>query len=280
MIAGVSIPYLGAVPVMVCGRSETASVEKTLDRLGESEFSRRVLVAGGNYFYVVGFLRDISELDRFVEFAKREAEIPEPTVGIYCLDDGLMPDYSVDGYGKRRQSYKELSPLDLKIIATLKDNARRPTAEIAHMVRASTKTVRRHLEEMMSEGSLDMSVPIDGASGGDMLLVAHVNLKDGVDKKEFGRRLLSKHQFDDAYARTFSNLPGLVVWVFWSSKMAEVRKALKEVSEDEDVLAVMPNFVYLERIYLTTWRDKLPEVQVAALKKLRTRRSCSGRKTR
>jgi DNA-binding Lrp family transcriptional regulator len=275
MIAGISIPYLDAVPVTVFGRSTAASIEKTLDKLGESEFTRRAVVTGGNFFYVVGFLRNISELGSYVEFVKRAGEMTEPTVGINCLDDGLSPDYSVDGVGKRKQSYRELSPLDLKIIASLKDDARRPVTDIADMVGVSAKTVRRHLEDMMSEGSLDMSMPSDLALGGDMFLVMHVNLRDSVDKAEVGRRLLAKFPFQDQYIRTFSNLPGLLVWVFWSGKMAEIRKVMREVGEDEDVLSVMLNFAYLERIY-PTWRDKLPAVRAHPSKKVRTHNVRSG----
>ena len=266
MIAGISIAYLDAVPVTVFGRSRTASIEDTFNRLGESEFSRRAVVAGGNFIYVVGFLRDISELGSYVEFVKRAAQMPEPTVGINCLDDGLSPDYPVDGVGKRKQSYKELSPLDLRIIASLKDDARRPISDIADMVGASAKTVKRHLENMISDGSLDMSVPGDLALGGDLFLVVHVNLRDGADKGEVGRRLISKSSFQDQYIRTFSNLPSLLIWVFWSDKMTEIRKVLREVGEDKDVMAVMLNFGYLERMY-STWRDKLPEIRTRSSEK-------------
>jgi len=266
--AAVSVPYLDAVPVGVFGRSKTASIEATLDRLGESEFTRRVVVAGGNYLYVVGFLRNISELDSYSEFVKRAAEMPEPTVGMYNLDDELMS-YSVDGSGKRKQSYKELTPLDLRIIASLKDDARRSVADIADMVGVSTKTVRRHLEDMISDGALDLHAPMDLTSGGDLFLVMHVNLGDGADKVEAGRRLLSRCYFQDQYIRTFSNLPGFLVWAFWSDKMTEIRRALRATGEDEDVVSVMLNFAYIERIY-PTWRDKLPEVRTHARVKART----------
>lgn len=258
MIASISVSYLDAIPVAVFGTSKAASVEKVLDRLGESELTRRAVVAGGNYFHIIGFLREISELDGYVEFVKRAAEMPDPTVGIYCLDDGLMPYYPVDGGGERKLRRRELSLLDLKIIASLKDNARRPIAEIAGVLGVSAKTVRRHLEDMISEGSLDMSVPVDLAAGGDMMLIMQVNLKEGVDKRRFGMRLLSKHSFQDAYIRTFSNLPHLLAWVFWSNDIIEIRRSAKEVGEDEDVSSVMLNFAYLERIY-STWRDRLPE---------------------
>lgn len=276
--AGVSIPYLDAVSVAISGRSKTASVEETLERLGESEFTRRVLVAGGNYLYVVGLLRNVSELDSYAEFVRRTAEMPEPTVGIYNLDNGLMS-YSVDGSGKRKQSYKKLSSLDLRIIAALKDDARRPVSDIADMVGVSAKTVRRHLEDMTSEGSLGLNMPMDLALGGDMLLIMHVNLMERADKVEVGKRLLSRRHFQDQYIRTYSNLPGLLTWVFWSDKMTEIRKALRETDEDEDVRSVMLNFTYLERIY-PTWLDTLPEAAMRAPARAGTRGPRSRRKAR
>ncbi len=260
MTAGISVSYLDAVPVGISGPSKTVSVEKALDRLGESEFTRRVVVAGGNYLYVVGFLRNVSDLDGYVEFVKRTGELVDPIVGIYCLDDGLMPGYTVDGGGEQKKAHKELSPLDLKIIASLKDNARRPVGEIAAMVGASAKTVRRHLDSMMADGSLDMNMPFDGLSGGDMFVIMHVILKDGADKRDVGRRLISRRYFRDQYIRTHSNVPNLLVWVFWSDNIAVIRRSLKETSEEEDVQSVMLNFAYLERIY-PTWRDKLTDPQ-------------------
>lgn len=277
--AGISVSYLDAIPVAILGVSRTASIEKTFERLGDSEFTRRVLAAGGNYLYVIGFLRNISELDGYVDFVRRTAEMPEPTVGVFCLDDGLMPHYPVDGGGAQKVSSRELSPLDLKIIASLKDDARRPIVEIANVLGVSAKTVRRHLEGMISDGLMEFQVPSDLAAGGDMFLVMHVNLKDGADRRVVGRRLLSKYSFRDAYVRTYSNLPNLLIWVFWSDDITEIRRAAKEVGEDDPVASVMLNFAYLERLY-DSWREKLLSVQKMPPKKVGTRNLPSGRRGR
>jgi DNA-binding Lrp family transcriptional regulator len=231
-----------------------------LDGLGECEFTRRVVVAGGNYLYAVGELRDISELDGFAEFVRRASGMSEPTVGIYCLDDGLWSDYPVDGIMRRKQSYRELSPLDLKIIASIKNDARRRVKEIAETVGASPKTVRKHLEDMVSDGSLEMHTRTDSYLGGDLCLIGHLVLKAGSDKVEVARRLLSKHQFQDAYFRTFVNIPGFLILVFWSDKIAEIREVISKIGGDEDVMSVMMNFTYLQRLF-TTWRDKPLEAQ-------------------
>jgi DNA-binding Lrp family transcriptional regulator len=259
MTTGISIHYLHAVPLIIFGKSTTTSVKETLDRLGESEFSSLALVAGGNYLYVIGLLRDISELDGYTEFVKRVGKMPEPTVGIFGLD---YPEYrlTTDG-GKRNRSYKELSPLDLKIIASLKDDARRTIEDIASDVGVSTKTVRRHLDDMISEGSLEFYVPWDPVAGENTLLMVHVNLRDDTDKVGIGRRLLSKYPLQIVFIRTFRNIPGFLWCVLSMEKPTEIRRILREISEDKDVLTVVPNFVYLERNY-PTWRDKLPEIRM------------------
>lgn len=259
MTAGVSFAYLDAIPVVVFGRAQLASAERILDRLGESELTRRVVIAGGNYVYAVGELRSLAELDGYTDFVRRETEMREPIVGLFCLDDALSPEYFTDGVVTRRETYKELSELDYKIIASLKDDGRRPVAEIAQMVGVSRKTVARHIEQMMADGSLELHVMMDSPSEGPLLTVVHVDLKEGVDKVAVSRRLMEACPFPDAYVRAFSNIPGFVMLVFWCDGMRNVRMTLKRLSDDRDVRSIVPNFAYLERVYTSTWRDRLSE---------------------
>ncbi len=212
--AAISIHYFHAVPVVVMGPSSAPSAEEVLARLGESELTRRVVLAGGNFVYAVGWLRDLSELEGYTEFVRTAARMQEPTVGIYSLDPRLMPEYTVDGIGRRRESDRELSPLDLEIVASLADDARKPVAEVAAELRVSGKTVRRHLDRMRSEDLLELGARVELPSGGDMFFLAHVTLREGVDPVRTASRLLARYPFRGAYVRAFTNLPALLVWVF------------------------------------------------------------------
>ena len=118
----------------------------------------------------------------------------------------------------------------------------------------------------MSEGSLDLNVPWDPASGEDIYTIVHVNLREGADKVEVGTRLLSKYPL--AFVRSFSNIPGFLMCALCSDKMTETRRILREINGDEDVLAIMFNLNYFERKY-TTWRDKLPAVRTRPSEKAR-----------
>jgi len=273
--AVISTHYLDAVHVSVFGRSNTSSIHETLRKLGASEFTRSVIVAGENFLYVGGVLRNVVELEKYSEFVKRTAEMPAPSVGISNLDDDIMPPTSADG-GRSKHEYRELTLLDLRIIASLKANVRRPAADIAHSLGVTSKTVRRHLEDMLSEGSLEFDVPWDLMPGEDMFTLMQVILREGADKGMVGRRLLTKHPGPNLYVRSCCNLPSYLLCILCSDKMTEIRRVIRDIEEDERVLSVTPNLLYIEQTY-PTWRDRLLEVPPA--KKTRTHNLRSGFKS-
>ncbi len=246
--AGISSYYLDGVPVAIWGRSRTSSLEVVLDKLGKSEFTNRVTVAGGNELFIFGYLKRAGELSDYVEFVKNAAEMPELTVGLPSYGDGINP-LHYDGGQSRKESYKRLTHVDLRIIASLQEDARRPIAEIADIVGVSAKTVRRRLEGMKRDGSLDYDSPWDIPSGEDIVTLLYVNLRDGVDKQRTAKRLLSINPVHLTYFRSYGNLPNIIIGLISSDKMTEIRKILRKIGQDEDVASVTPNLIYSERCY-------------------------------
>ena len=245
MKATISASYLNAMPAAVWGRSGARLMDEVINRLCKNESIGRIVVAGGNYLYILGCLRDPAELDDYVDFVRRNAEIDEPTVGLAKLNAEIMPEWA-EGV-RCREGCKPLSALDLKIIACLQDNVRRTNADIAHTLGISIKTVRRHVEDMVAGGSLDFDVPWDVPPGRDMLTVIHVGLRSGADKAKVAKRLLSIDSVHFSYIRSFANLPSFLLGIITSDEMVQIREILKRINEDEDVLAVTPNLVYMER---------------------------------
>ncbi len=258
MKATLSAHYLNAVPAAVWGRSESRSIEQMIDRLGRNEFVGRVIIGGGNYVYVLGCLRKMSDLDGYVSYIRHTAEMPEPVVAMAKFNAGIMPDW-MDG-GRPKHSYKKLSSLDLRIIASLQDDARKPAKEIAKSVGVSPKTVRRRICAMRTDGSLDFDQPWDLPCGGDMFTVLHVNLRSDADKTEVARRLLTKDPIHLFYLRPFSNLPNFLLGLVCSTKMSVVRDILKSVRMDKDVVDVMPNMIYSEHAFMN-WMTRCGEFE-------------------
>jgi len=244
MRATISANYLNAVPAAVWGRSGARSMDDVIGRLCKNEFIGRIVVAGGNYLYVLGCLEDATELDGYVDFVSRNGEISEPTVGLAKLNAEIMPEWA-EGV-KCKEGCKPLSDLDLKIIASLQGNVRKSNADIAHSLGVSIKTVRRHIEDMIAGGSMDFDVPWDVPPGGDMLTVVHLSLRSNADKGKVAGRLLKVDPIHFNYLRSFANLPNFLLGMIGSDKMIIVRKILKSLSEDEEVLSVTPNLVYME----------------------------------
>ena len=245
----ISMFYLGGVLVWIWGRSKAEMLDKALDALGKSEFTTRVTIAGGNELFIWGYLRHVSELSEYVKFVKHAADMPELTVGLPCFFDGINPE-AFDGGRPPKERYRKLSPLDLRIIAALRKNARMPIADIAGSTGATSKTVRRHIEIMRREGSLDYGAPWDIPPGEDMITVIFVTLRRNADTVTSARRLLRIDPVHFFYLRQFSNLPSFLVGLVSSDRMSEIRKILSDIREDKDVTSVVPNLIYSERNYM------------------------------
>ncbi len=252
--ANLSNYYLQGVPVTMWGRSRTTSLNRTLDALGRSDFTVRVTVAGGNELVVFGYLRNMSELSDYVDFVRKTGEIPELTVGLPSYGDGINP-ICYDG-GHRKDTYRKLSALDMKIIASLQGDARKPVLEIAKSTGVSAKTVRRRLEHMIREGALDFDSPWDLPSGEEMITMIYLTLKRNADKVRTARRLLRIDPLHFIFLRAFGNLPSFLLGLITSDKATVIRSILNRIEEDEDVLAVTPNLIYRERSH-TTWEQRL-----------------------
>lgn len=254
--AGVSIRHLAAVPVMVFGRSSSTSIDETMKKLQKNEMTSSVLVAGGNYLYVVGLLKGISDLEKYADFVKKAGEMPEPTVGIYSLDAGLAPDY-MDG-GRRTDDKGELTALDMRIVAALRKDCRKSIADVANDVGVSSRTVTRRLDRMLEEGLVDLVVPMDPTATGDIVSTVHLHLRDGASKKEVGARLINKFTPRMWYIRSFTNMPNFLLGIVCTDTMNELRGILEKISKDGDVKYMVPNIWYADYIF-DTWRDRLGE---------------------
>ena len=255
--AKISYGYYGDLTFpVVWGISKTASIDETLDRLGENESTFAAAVLGGGVLLVFGCLREASELERYVGSVRRVADMPGVTVGLLSYHDGVNFDCWSEGATLSR-SCRQLSSLDLRIIASLHDDPRKPPKMIADAVGVSARTVRRHIERMRLEGSLDFRIPVDFPPGESFFTLLFINLRKGADKVKVGRRIISRYPECVLIARPFINIPDFIRVLLRSDKMGEIRQIIREVSEDEDVVSAKPNLIYFWREYETTWHNKM-----------------------
>lgn len=238
-----SLASLGAIPVWVYGRSEAAHPNDLRLHLREDNRTYWVANSGGGYVYVGGYLRDISELDEYVGFVRREGEMSNPTVGI-------IPSM---GSSTRKES---LRPLDYLMLASLRRDSRKPATDVAAEVNASAKTVHRRLEWMLEKGLVEFTIDWYPDASNDIVALCHIEATRGFDRMKVLENLRKRFAQNILVDVMFSNLPNQVVLFMWTNSMKQMEDLREGISGTEGAGSVLLNVLQIGYMF-DTWRDEL-----------------------
>lgn len=248
--ANISMEYLRAVRVDVVGPTQTDSIDDVLAALGQDDRVVSTLEASGHLLYVNGILRDISELDGFVEFVRRAAGMSKTNVAIETGGPWARRP------ANDRAEIRPLSDLDIRIIRALHRDARKSTTDVASELGVSAATVRRRLETMIREGSIEFSADIDPTYAGDVSSIMGITLEEGADRATIAAHLLQKFRPRIVYFIQFGNLPDYLVCATWTTTVNDLHALVREVEAHEGVRKVVAN-VPVAGYRFPSWRDKL-----------------------
>jgi len=221
-----SFKALGAMWVLVHGWSRANSMNEMAQALKEVPQVALVQVASGNYVYVHGSVRDAVGLADLVSAVQQKAMVSDPQVGI-------VPTTPSEG--------ARLSPMDLRIIKALSNDTRRPVNELAEELGTTSKTVRRHLDRLMEEDLVLLSIHWQPDTMGDMVSQIHLTLKEGVPNEKAAFLIIKKYAPGIMRSYTFSNMPGLIILTYCSSNAQEMQKICQELEEEGIFIKVVPN---------------------------------------
>ena len=237
-----SLASLGAVSVWVYGRSEAEHPGDHHKNLSTSDHTYWVANSGGGFVYIGGYLRDISELDEYVAFVKRNGEISDPTIGI------------IPSFGRRPR--EPLRPLDFQILASLMKDSRKPVTKVATEVKASAKTVHRRLEWMVEKQLAEFTIEWYPDASNDIVSLCHVEVAKPFDRQKALEALREKFSQNILVEILFSNMPNAVVLFMWTNSMKQMEDLRERIGQAEEVKSVMLNVLQIGYIF-DTWRDKL-----------------------
>ena len=238
-----SLASVGAVSVWVFGRSEAPHPGDVHLRLKANDSTYWIANSGGGYLYVGGYLRSISELEKFVGFARSEGGLTDPTVGI-------VPSMA------RRPPDESLRPLDYQILASLRKDSRKPATDVATEVKASSKTVHRRLEWMVEKGLVEFSLDWYPDASNDIVALCHIDLAPRFERPKVMDALRQRFSESILVEIPFSNLPNLVILFLWTNSMRQMEDLRRKVGETEGVGSVLLNVLQIG--YMSdTWRDRL-----------------------
>jgi len=244
-----SLVSLGIVPVWVYGRSEAEHPGDLHKILSTDDHTYWVANSGGGFVYVGGYLRDISELEKYVAFVKGLGQISDPTVGI------------IPSSGRRPK--ESLRPLDFQILSSLMKDSRKPVTDVAADVNASAKTIHRRLEWMMEKQLADFTIEWYPDASNDIISLCHVQATHHFDRQKVLESLREKFSQNILVEILFSNIPNAAAIFMWTNSMKQMEDLRERIGEAEEVKSVMLNVLQIGYIF-DTWRDKLVQENALA----------------
>jgi DNA-binding Lrp family transcriptional regulator len=243
-----AIPYLEAIPVTIHGRAPGRTKKEIASALEKNDLISGVLFGSGGVLVISALLRKVTELDRLVDTIRSTTGMVQPWVGIETVrSSGSRPG---------TMTTEPLSPLDMKIVASLARDARKASTDVAKELGVTAATVNRRLERMQAMGALEFVTMLHPGFSGDVVTIFQVDLREGTDRGKVIARLRQRLGPTAEYYREFSNVPDRISFVAWNKTLQQLEATLEQVVQEEGVRQAVPDIIYTGW-YHPTWRDRL-----------------------
>jgi DNA-binding Lrp family transcriptional regulator len=248
--ASVSPSYLGAVAIDVIGRSNATDIDEVVRRLGASEFTKDILLGAGNYVTIPALLKRNSNLEPYLQFLIDNGQLSDVWMGMESF--GFA--------GKRRVEDEaesgDLTPLDFRIVNSLRADSRKPVNQVADEVGVSSKTVARRLDRMIEERKISLYIKWYPGMTSGVISFLLIHLKQGADKKALAVRLTNRYSPRIVFLRSYSNHPDVFGAISWTPTPVQQNELTNELTKEDTVKNVVP-FVLLRKFEFQTWVDDL-----------------------
>jgi len=244
----IDIRALKGVSLMVFGRSEQSSPSQLYKDLSADDSTSMVLFSSGGYVFVGGMLRSISDLERYLEFVRTAGRMPEASAGLHTIrPSGVrMADIAEPG---------AITPLEMRIISSLRHDSRRPATEIAEELGLTARTVSAKIDRMLKEHKLNLSMRWRPDYSSDTVAIFHMTLRPGADKSLTISELYRRYPGNLVFLSSFSNVPEVILGTVWSSSPKEVANLADRMLSDLGLASITPH-VIVDSAFFETWKEK------------------------
>lgn len=249
--ADISAGYLKAIPVKVIGTTECPSMVGRMKEWTDRDYIEKVYQFGSNVVVITLLLKSLDDLGPSIDHVRDRLEIMDPTV--------VLPSKATSANVPIRKKYigtKPLTALDYRIVQALHDDARRPLNEVAKDLDVSVKTVKRHFDEMVEQGSIEMRTNWRPERTSGIYSLVHVELRPGGDKARFIERMNGTYGPRILVSTEFSNFPDLVSLSCWSPTMDLQVEMVDDIVKDKGVALAYSRIIRSTWLF-DTWRTKL-----------------------
>ena len=240
-IARPSVIALKYLWVLIFGTSNAKSMDAVSKELGQHESVESIAIGGGKFLIIVGFLRDISELQDYSGFVSRTAQISEPTIGIINVPYMTTPE--------------PLTSIDYKILKSLNRDARKPITDIADEVGLSAKTVRKRLNRMIENNLATFTIQWKPLYKVSFITIFDLILNEGTNMRSTIQHIYQKYSQNIVICFSYSNIPNLITLEIFA-KTAQESQRIQEELQTEGFKDIIPH-IALSGDYYDCWVDQL-----------------------
>lgn len=241
-----SIHSINRVMLRVFCNAPTFPTEELCATIGNSIFTREIYIGSGNRLIITAEIRNINELNGYIDFLQNDRKLFDLTVGImnYFKEEEYVP-----------IPYR-LSRTDLEIIKSLQIDARKRISTIGDEVGVTYKTVKRRLETMLTNKSLawDYNLVLDASN--DIFTIFEITLQPGIDKYELFQDIEKKFGQYIFFQINYSNLPNLISIGLWTATTHDLNELIRTQFNRIEFKSVLPHVLITARYY-DCWLDHL-----------------------
>lgn len=232
------------------GKTTSDDPERTIIQLGRDEHTRQIVEATNDFLYLQWNLRDISEIDDLIAFAKEVGEIEAPQVTFSKVPVPLGSENV------------KLSGMDYRIIDALMADSRRPFKEVSEELGVSQKTISRRLAKMKRESSIYLTTRIVPTSTPEIFSFFHVSLEEGTDRRKVSSYLRDKYADNLFNVQSVDNLPYYFLLHFLTKSMKDLKAIRIDLGKEEMIKSFFVTIFYDIHVF-DTWREDLVRKRAA-----------------
>ena len=247
--AEIDIMSLGASTATVFGRSRLPDPSACFEALGKNENTWLVLLGAGSMVYAFSYLRGAEELGEYAGFVRSAADLESCTAGLHSIRPGeariMTPG---DGVA--------ISPLEKRIIRSLRADARKRASEVAEEVGVSAKTVNKKIREMVEEHKVRFSIRWSPDYSNDIVCLVHLQAGQGMTPDKAIPLLMRSYPDNVVFCSAFQNIPDSIIATVWSETMRAVADLSSGMSRLLNASQVSSHVILSARGY-DNWKNRL-----------------------